>query len=69
MGSITGLHVNHQETASEEEKATAASLFKIIISQETLDYLRNSGKNVENANSSLGSPLSLVSGFLCRYLR
>lgn len=30
MGSITGLHVNHQETVSEEEKAAAAaSLLKI----------------------------------------
>ena len=27
-------------------------------------YLRNSGKKDENANSSLGSPLSFVSGFL-----
>lgn len=32
-------------------------------------HLRNSGKKVEKAKSSLGSPLSFVSGLLCRYLR
>lgn len=32
-------------------------------------HLRSSGKKVEKAKSSLGSPLSLVSGLLCKYLR
>ena len=32
-------------------------------------HLRISGKKVEKEKSSLGSPLSFVSGLLCKYLR
>lgn len=44
-------------------------LKSIVKKGEIFFHLRNSGKKVEKAKSSLGSPLSFVSCLLCRYLR